>query len=103
LVNYSEQRDCNEFAGQLFEQLENELKSTPNKGLLDDSFRGMLMHQFISKDCSHVSEREEPFYMLSVTVKNKTTIQQALEAYITVILLPDFPLQPTYAMISMYV
>lgn len=48
------------------------------------------MHQFISKDCTHISEREEPFYMLSVTVKNKSTIQQALEAYITVMIPPSF-------------
>jgi len=36
----------------------------------------------VSHECIHISEREEAFYKISLTVKNKKTVQQALELYV---------------------
>ena len=98
-INLRQQKDVNEFAGQVFDQLEVEANRAahPNKAVsaavpvnaaaLDSSslslllspFRGLLLNQMLSRECSHVSEREEPFYMLSVTVKHKASLAAALE------------------------
>jgi ubiquitin carboxyl-terminal hydrolase 34 len=50
--------------------------------ILDDTFRGLLLNQTISRECPHRSERHEPFAMISVTVKNKQNLAQAFDAYI---------------------
>jgi ubiquitin C-terminal hydrolase len=50
--------------------------------VLASTFQGKLIHQMISKECPHTSEREEPFYKLSLVVKNKRTVQEALEMYV---------------------
>ena len=38
-------------------------------------FGGTLTNQIISKECGHLSEREESFYTLSLEIKNKKNIQ----------------------------
>ena len=102
-INLRQQKDVNEFAGQVFDQLEVEANRTaaststavtvsrPPSAATNDSssgsslsllltpFRGLLLNQMLSRECSHVSEREEPFYMLSVTVKHKASLAAALE------------------------
>ena len=106
-INLRQQKDVNEFAGQVFDQLEVEANRAahsaqqralpaadrPNSpvqhgdgtgissslSLLLSPFRGVLLNQMLSRECSHVSEREEPFYMLSVTVKHKASLAAALE------------------------
>ena len=98
-INLRQQKDVNEFAGQVFDQLEVEASGPANntsKALtvtrpvstspvesslspLLSPFRGVLLNQMLSRECCHVSEREEPFYMLSVTVKHKASLAAALE------------------------
>ena len=82
-VNPNEQKDVNEFGSQLFNLLETELKDAQQAAFLSQSFRGLIMHQIISKECEHTVEREEPFYMISLTVKNKRTLQQSLDLFVT--------------------
>ena len=94
-INLRQQKDVNEFAGQVFDQLEAEATATtaadstqPTEktrvvgGVLPPllaPFRGVLLNQMLSRECAHVSEREEPFYMLSVTVKHKASLHAALD------------------------
>ncbi|KAK5577390.1 hypothetical protein RB653_002331 [Dictyostelium firmibasis] len=81
-INTSIQMDADEFFNMLFDKLENTLKSTPQEKLLKDFFGGSSVNQFISQECNHVSEREEPFYTISVEVKNKKEIQESLQLFV---------------------
>ena len=96
-INLTEQKDVNEFAGQVFDQLETETQrfssaaagsaagpaSTPSSlSPLLQPFRGVLLNQMLSRECGHGSEREEPFYMLSLTVKNKQSLEAALDLFV---------------------
>ena len=90
VLNLNEQRDVNEFGGMIFDQLETEMKSAGAvKSEFDSLFKGAIMNQMISRECPHTSEREEPFYMISLTVKNKRTLKQALDNFIEGDLLDD--------------
>lgn len=66
----------------LMDRLEGGLKSTSRSLILEESFRGSLMHQMISRECNHTSESEEPTYMLSLTVQNKSNLYQSLDLYV---------------------
>lgn len=50
--------------------------------LLSQFFGGALSNQIISKDCTHVSEREENFFTLSLDIKNKKSILESLALYV---------------------
>lgn len=41
------------------------------------------MPQIISRECPHRSERSEPFTMLTADIKNKHSLEQSLELYVT--------------------
>jgi ubiquitin carboxyl-terminal hydrolase 9/24 len=41
-----------------------------------------MVNEVIGKECSHVSEQEEAFIAISLTVKSKKTIQQSLQSVI---------------------
>lgn len=97
-MKLGEQKDVNEFAayvryivrvtsdavciGQLFDALETALKPTGKQQLLADTFRGQLMTQVLSRECSHTTERTEAFYMISLEVKNKSNLLQALDLFV---------------------
>ena len=52
---------------------------------IEHTFKGALVHQIISRDaseCPHTTAREEAFSMLSLTVVNKTTMEQSLDGFI---------------------
>ena len=80
VIRMGEQKDANEFAGMLFEKLE------ANKAcaeLLKRCFGGTLVWQTISTESTYRSEREEPFYMLTAEVKDKASLEDSLELYVT--------------------
>ncbi|KAF2075266.1 hypothetical protein CYY_003442 [Polysphondylium violaceum] len=81
-INTDIQMDVDEFFNMLFDKLENTLKGTPQEKLLQDFFGGTSVNQFISQECNHVSEREEPYYTISVEVKNKKEIQESLQLFV---------------------
>jgi len=75
-----EQKDVDEFATLLFDKLES--LDPRMDGLLKGLFGGTLVNQVISHECPHRSEREEPFPMLKVDVKNKSSLEDSLELYV---------------------
>jgi len=79
-LRLTEQKDVNEFCGMLFDKLET-LDPRVDK-LLKSLFGGTLVYQIISRECSHRSERSEPFTMLTAEVKNKSTLEDSLELYV---------------------
>jgi len=98
-INVGTQQDADEYMNMLFDKIDTLLKSTPQviyfspriislifkthqEKLLAGAFGGLLSNQLISKDCTHVSEREESFYALSLDIKNKKNILESLELYV---------------------
>merc|ERR1719242_1259073 len=78
-----EQQDVNEFCARLFDQLETQLVDTNEMGCIDSVFGGSLISQMIStEECGHKSEREEAFHTVSLTVKDKATLNEALELFV---------------------
>ena len=78
-----EQQDVNEFCARLFDQLETQLAGTNEQGCIDSVFGGTLISQMIStEECGHKSEREEAFHTVSLTVKDKATLNEALELFV---------------------
>eukprot|EP00727_Mastigamoeba_balamuthi_P002149 m51a1_g11931 hypothetical protein (919) ;mRNA; f:699957-707038 len=74
VLNPGVQMDTNEFYNMLFDRLEN--VAAP---VLRDVFQGRTVTQIVRhEDPAHVSQREETFYALSLEVKNKRTIHEAL-------------------------
>lgn len=78
-VKLGEQKDVNEFAAMLFEKLET---NSDCKSLLQRCFGGKLVWQILSTESTYRSEREEPFFMLTAEVKDKTSLEDSLELYV---------------------
>jgi ubiquitin C-terminal hydrolase len=81
-MNVGQQQDADEFMNMLLDRLEGILKRTQEEKLLSQFFGGALSNQIISKDCTHVSEREENFFTLSLDIKNKKSILESLALYV---------------------
>ncbi|CAK4084158.1 unnamed protein product [Aphanomyces euteiches] len=72
------QMDADEFLGVLLDRVETVVKPT---SLADLGFGGQLVNQIIT-ETGHVSERDEPFVVLSVDVQNKGQLEASLESYV---------------------
>ena len=83
-INLHIQQDVNEFFNLLSDKLENHLKETQYKTLLQDIIGGSLSHEIISleEEFAYNGEREEPFYSISIEIKHKKNIYEALDSYI---------------------
>jgi ubiquitin carboxyl-terminal hydrolase 34 len=81
-VNPSVQMDANEFYNQLFDTLEQRLKKSSQEQILRRVFGGTLSNQIIPTECEHRRERDEPFYSMSVEVKNKAHLKDALNLFV---------------------
>jgi ubiquitin C-terminal hydrolase len=81
-IDVTEQMDANEFINILFDKIDNTLKNTPYEKLLLDTFGGKFSNQIKCKACGNVSEREEAFYTLTVNIKNKKSLYEALLAFV---------------------
>jgi ubiquitin C-terminal hydrolase len=75
-VNLGEQKDINEFAGMLFDKLEHNKDCA---ALLADTLQGTMVWKTRSTESAYRSEREEPFYMITVEVKDKGSLEGSLE------------------------
>ncbi|KAH3764942.1 ubiquitin hydrolase [Pelomyxa schiedti] len=76
------QMDADEFFAQLFDTLDSELKKGGNEDILQKYFGGTVCHQVVSKECPHVSEREESFFTLALELKGRGTLNESLLHYI---------------------
>ncbi|KAG0229118.1 hypothetical protein BGW42_001784 [Actinomortierella wolfii] len=81
-TNVAIQMDVDEFFSILFDRLENQLKGTPQEQLLKNVYGGKLVQQIKSKDCEHISEREDSFFSIQCEVKNKRSVEESLELYV---------------------
>ncbi|KAJ3092507.1 hypothetical protein HK102_006495 [Quaeritorhiza haematococci] len=81
-MNVTVQMDVDEYFNLLFDRLENILKDTPQAILFKKHFGGKLLQQIKSRDCEHISEREESFFAIQCEVKNKKSVEESLQSYI---------------------
>lgn len=81
-LNVALQMDVDEYFAKLFDQLENGLSDTPQAMLLKEHFGGTLVQQIKSRDCEHISEKEDPFFAIQCEVKNKKNVEESLELYV---------------------
>ena len=76
------QKDSNEFLSLFIEKLEEELKQTPMKYLIDSVFKGQICNQLICSKCNTIKNRIEEFNYLSLEVKNMNNIYDSLSKLI---------------------
>eukprot|EP01135_Chromosphaera_perkinsii_P005371 Nk52_evm52s343 gene=Nk52_evmTU52s343 len=81
-MNVGLQMDVDEFLSVLFDRLEGFFKNTPEEKLVNNVFGGKLLQQIISKDCEHISEREENFFVVQCEVQNKKSIEESLGLFV---------------------
>lgn len=78
-TNLGEQKDAQEFLNMAFDRLENLLRNTTMKYLLQSIFNGQTCSQLVCKECGKVKNRIEDFYNLSLTVKDTKSMHDSLQ------------------------
>ncbi|KAM9664044.1 ubiquitin carboxyl-terminal hydrolase 40 isoform 3-T4 [Trichechus inunguis] len=72
------QHDVQELNRILFSALETSLVGTSGHDLIKSLYRGTIVNQIVCKDCKNISEKQEDFLDLTVTVKNVSGLEEAL-------------------------
>jgi len=83
-LNPSVQQDVDEFFSLLCDRLETSMKGTAQERLLRNLMGGTVVNIIESTETEHpyTSEREEQFLRLSLEIKNKKTLSEALDLFI---------------------
>lgn len=80
-VQTDSQEDVHGFFATLFSRLEENMPDTNAKRQLSKFFTGNFITQ-IKGACGHVSTQTEPFLDVSITVKNKASLQESLNEFV---------------------
>lgn len=72
----------------LCENIEESLKGTPAQNLLKDTVGGIIGNETksLESEFPYIGEREENFFAISLDIKNKKNLAEALDLYIK----PDY-------------
>ena len=89
-TNTGEQKDAQEFLNLAFDRIENLLRSTKMKYLLQSVFGGQTCSQLVCQECGKVKNRIEDFYNLSLTVKDIKSMHDSLQKLIEGEVINDF-------------
>ncbi|CAD8075134.1 unnamed protein product [Paramecium sonneborni] len=81
-TNIFEQMDVDEFCNLLMDRIELNIKSTSDEDLVKRFFGGVMSNEIIGKTCPHYSEREEPFFAISLPVANKKNLEECLQTLV---------------------
>lgn len=81
-VNVTEQQDAQEFLNTIFDRLEKGLKQTPFRQIMEGVYGGKTSNQIICHGCKNIRKKEEPFYNMSVEVRNMKTVFDSFEQFI---------------------
>ena len=81
-MNVLEQMDVEEFLGYFFDKLEGAIKGTKQEHTIQHHFGGKFANEIICKGCPHYYERVQPFLTLSIEIKHKKNIAEALNSFI---------------------
>lgn len=81
-LNLAIQMDADEFYNLLFDQMEGQLLKPQDKQQFRSFYGGQTINQIKSKECKHVSERVEPFFVVQCDVVGKSNLGESLRAFV---------------------
>jgi ubiquitin carboxyl-terminal hydrolase 34 len=81
-IDINIQMDADEFYNLLFDQWEGQMLSPEIKQQFRSFYGGQTVNQIKSKECDHVSERVESFFVVQCDVQGKTGLQESLQAFV---------------------
>ena len=81
-IDVTVQMDVDEFYNLIFDRWEAQLTQAGLQKKFKSFYGGQLVHQVKSKECMHISEREESFSAIQCEIKGKTCLQESLQAYV---------------------
>ena len=78
------QQDADEFLSILCDKLEKEAKIFGKENFLENSFKGKITNEIVSLEekYPYYSQSEEPFYSITLDIKNHKSLEEALDAYV---------------------
>ena len=82
-INPMIQQDSQEFFNNLCDKIENSLKSTKYRYIIDNIFTGKTCSSVICEECNTISNRLENFYNLTLEVKNIKNLYESLQKLIS--------------------
>ena len=89
-TNCSMQQDSQEFLNLCFDRLENMLKPSPQRYIIQDIFSAKQCTHMTCSSCNHVKSRIEDYYILSVPVKGFKTLEESFNSYTDGEIISDF-------------
>ena len=89
-VNIAAQQDSQEFCNNFCDKIENGLRKTKFKYIVNDVFTGRTCSSVICEECKHISNRFEDFYNLTLEVKNINNLNDSLQKLIVPEVIDDF-------------
>ncbi|KAF2200893.1 hypothetical protein GQ43DRAFT_481180 [Delitschia confertaspora ATCC 74209] len=81
-IDVNIQMDADEFYNLLFDQWEGQMLSQDTKQQFRTFYGGRTVNQIKSKECEHVSERVESFFVVQCDVQGKANLQESLQAFV---------------------
>ncbi|KAF2112644.1 hypothetical protein BDV96DRAFT_524740 [Lophiotrema nucula] len=81
-IDINIQMDADEFYNLLFDQWEGQMLSAEAKQQFRSFYGGQTVNQIKSKECEHVSERVESFFVVQCDVQGKANLQDSLQAFV---------------------
>ncbi|KAI5459968.1 hypothetical protein BGZ63DRAFT_262203 [Mariannaea sp. PMI_226] len=81
-IDIHNQMDVDEFYSLLFDRWEGQLPNSIERKKLRSFYGGRLVQQVKSKECEHISERDEAFSAIQCDIKGKSTLEESLQAYV---------------------
>lgn len=81
-IDVTIQMDVDEFYNLLFDRWEAQILNDEAKKKFRTFYGGQLVQQIKSKECSHISERLEPFSAIQCDIKGKSSLEESLQAYV---------------------
>ena len=80
-IDVREQMDADEFMNTLFHRWEEQMPTNFLKERLRSVYTGRIVQQIKSKECDHVSEREDSCLAITCDVQGNTNLEESLKAY----------------------
>lgn len=81
-IDINIQMDVDEFFNLLFDRIEKQLKNIGEVAQFRQLYGGVLCHTITSKECTHLSMREENFAAIQCDVRGKRNLEDSLAAYV---------------------
>ena len=89
-TNVRAQQDSQAFYNNFCDKIENNLKKTQCKYIINDVFCGQSCSSVSCENCKHISNRFEDYYNLTLEVKNVDNLKDALQKLIVPEIIEDF-------------